>query len=320
MLIVMPKPTHTPPFHARNLKPETALALYTYKYNSVEEASYLRYSFLSKLDRPFLRILENAQVRKFGMENSFRFFSYLKYFEFFTFFATHQIDIPKPFRTISLKKFFLKKKTFILQWNSFLMRNGKRYSYLKLLLKAVTSVLNLNLISTPTYNARFWQYYYLYLFYRGTYARIELPTLVGETWFSTRNSTVTPGSKIFTGKGAYTAFFNTFLHKLNLIFSFYIYRVDKSIYKNSRGKSGKFTFVWKYIPVYKRKLLLMFWVNKEVQLSSQRTLQARLSQVVNILAQNPSNSWVWKIRKFSLNFVYFNFRRSLAESYKSILR
>jgi hypothetical protein len=31
--------------------------------------------------------------------------------------------------------------------------------------------------------------------------------------------------------------------KFNYVFSFYIYKVDKQIYKNSRGKSGKYTFV-----------------------------------------------------------------------------
>lgn len=31
--------------------------------------------------------------------------------------------------------------------------------------------------------------------------------------------------------------------KFNFLFSFYIYKVDKQIYKNSRGKSGKYTFV-----------------------------------------------------------------------------
>lgn len=33
------------------------------------------------------------------------------------------------------------------------------------------------------------------------------------------------------------------LKDFNLLFSFYIYKVDKNIYKNSRGRSGKFTFV-----------------------------------------------------------------------------
>jgi len=33
------------------------------------------------------------------------------------------------------------------------------------------------------------------------------------------------------------------LLRLDLLFSFYVYKVDKHLYKNSRGKSGKFTFV-----------------------------------------------------------------------------
>lgn len=31
--------------------------------------------------------------------------------------------------------------------------------------------------------------------------------------------------------------------EFNLLFSFYVYKVDKQIYKNSRGRSGKYTFV-----------------------------------------------------------------------------
>ena len=32
------------------------------------------------------------------------------------------------------------------------------------------------------------------------------------------------------------------IKKFNFLFSFYVYKVDKKIYKNSRGKSGKYTF------------------------------------------------------------------------------
>ena len=33
------------------------------------------------------------------------------------------------------------------------------------------------------------------------------------------------------------------LLKVDTLFSFYVYKVDKHLFKNSRGKSGKFTFV-----------------------------------------------------------------------------
>jgi hypothetical protein len=38
------------------------------------------------------------------------------------------------------------------------------------------------------------------------------------------------------------------------LFSFYVKRVDKLKRKHSRGKSGKYSIVWKYIPKYKRLL------------------------------------------------------------------
>lgn len=37
--------------------------------------------------------------------------------------------------------------------------------------------------------------------------------------------------------------FSTSFNSINLIFTFFIYKVDKHIYKNSRGRSGKFTFI-----------------------------------------------------------------------------
>ena len=37
--------------------------------------------------------------------------------------------------------------------------------------------------------------------------------------------------------------FHETFKRFNFLFSFYIYKVDKQIYKNSRGRSGKYTFV-----------------------------------------------------------------------------
>ena len=49
----------------------------------------------------------------------------------------------------------------------------------------------------------------------------------------------------------------TNINKIDPIFSFYVYKVDKAIYKNSRGRSGKYTFIWKYLPPYKRRQLVL---------------------------------------------------------------
>jgi hypothetical protein len=52
-------------------------------------------------------------------------------------------------------------------------------------------------------------------------------------------------------------------------------------------------------------------------MQSGRTLQDRLNSVISVLYFNPEKTWMWKIRKFSHNYVYYNCRQTLAETYKT---
>jgi hypothetical protein len=101
------------------------------------------------------------------------------------------------------------------------------------------------------------------------------------------------------------------------VFSFYIYKVDKQIFKNTRGKSGKFTFIWKYITPYKRRMLVMYWLSKELKLKNSKTLKQRLQLLLHDLIFNPNLMWASKIKRFSYNYVYRNCRYSLAENYRT---
>ena len=49
---------------------------------------------------------------------------------------------------------------------------------------------------------------------------------------------------------------NKLLQTTKPLFSLYITKVSKNIYKNTRGKSGKYLFVWKYVPDYKRLFIM----------------------------------------------------------------
>ena len=102
------------------------------------------------------------------------------------------------------------------------------------------------------------------------------------------------------------------------VFSFYIYKVDKKIFKNTRGKSGKFTFIWKYVSQFKRNFLVMHWLMKEMRLKPGRTLNDRVYTTINTLVFNPKKTWMWKVKKFSHNYVYYNCRKSLAETYRTV--
>ena len=108
--------------------------------------------------------------------------------------------------------------------------------------------------------------------------------------------------------------------KFNFLFSFYIYKVDKHIYKNSRGRSGKFTFIWKYIAPYKRYSRISYWIMKELRISPGKTIQERLDNVLHTFLLKPRTSLVWKINKFSLTYSYFNLRSSLLETYRTSSR
>lgn len=116
------------------------------------------------------------------------------------------------------------------------------------------------------------------------------------------------------------SFLRASVKKLNFLFSFYIYKVDKNIYKNSRGKSGKYTFIWKYVPSYKRSSLIFHWLAKEIRITNGKKLIYRISTVLNNFVNFLSQTWVFKIKKFSLNYVYYNLRRSLAETYRTSLK
>ena len=59
---------------------------------------------------------------------------------------------------------------------------------------------------------------------------------------------------------------------------------------------------------------------KELKLKTGRTLEERLSNLIISLTQTPKSTWVYKVKKFSHNYVYRNSRRTLAENYKTVTK
>ena len=108
-----------------------------------------------------------------------------------------------------------------------------------------------------------------------------------------------------------------FLYKIQPIFLLYIYRVNKGIYKSTRGKLGKYTFILKYIPSYKRSPLVMTWLIKELKISLSKKIRLRLYELINSLIKSPHKTWIWRMKYFSYNYVYYNCRKTLANSYIS---
>jgi hypothetical protein len=150
------------------------------------------------------------------------------------------IDIPPTLNTVSSYHRTAKKTKFIRLVN-YLFRHGKKNKYLIALLKAYTQVLKYMKDEDFTKNMS-WRV----LFQSLNYMFINPPVLLGDVkhelaWGSGKR--LEADAVHNTGDLTRpTILYKNFL-RLNMLFSFYIYKVDKHIFKNSRGKSGKFTFV-----------------------------------------------------------------------------
>jgi hypothetical protein len=163
------------PAQSYNIRLNLISQSYEYTVPSTTNISYPRnYAPVSTPPAPFLRVLETTKLNKFREENSFQFFGYLQHLEFFSFFKSLQIDTPSKFQPISSNQFFLRKKTFLLRWNNFLMRKGKRQAYLKLFLNVLLQILSMNFLRPNILTTNLhWQYFSLFLSSNtGTYGNL----------------------------------------------------------------------------------------------------------------------------------------------------
>lgn len=107
------------------------------------------------------------------------------------------------------------------------------------------------------------------------------------------------------------------LRSLKPLFHFYIYKVDKQIYKNSRGKSGKYTFLWKYIQPFKRSNFLLSKLAKDIRFDSAKTLNNRIMNIFLNYSTSINKTFIYKSIRFSNNYVFFNSKNTLLQNYKT---
>jgi hypothetical protein len=204
----------------------------------------------------------------------------------------------------------------------YLSRSGKKWKFSKLISSSLFDIINIYKFSgLDSYNyINNWKVIQILLtftsLHNSNFSKISFLKRLDLTSYSNiKYEELTKSNEFTINNLLYQNF-----KKFNYLFSFYIYKVDKQIYKNSRGKSGKYTFVWKYVAPYKRHFLIMHWITKEIRIASGKTLQERVKNTLNNFIFNTHSTWIWKIKKFSLNYVYFNLRRTLGETCKTSMR
>lgn len=243
-------------------------------------------------------------------------FSSLVICDFKSFFKGISIDTPRCFsRSKSLKRVVNRYRVYKL--NNYVMRSGKSLKTHLMLLRALLSTQNLNNLEITSGN--------------GIASWMSIYNMLSNLHISNNYSRLPDNLNISGLYGRYInevgiEYNNDNDHRLKLVnnlellepmFLFYIYKVDKNIYKNSRGRSGKFTFLWKYIAPYKRRHIVMSWLMKEVKMQPGRDIYSRINSVIQTIVNNPNGTFMSKIRKFSYNYVYYNCRKTLAETYRT---
>jgi len=257
----------------------------------------------------------------YGEHEAIDDFEYLKDRTFTSFFRDNSIDVPRCFnKTRSVRRPI--NQIELLKLNNYLMRDGKRLKVFKYLSTSIWKMLS-------EYKAGEIKPYRTGLDWRDIFLTFNYMTFVSKKHMTippvkedmtTFGHTMLPIGKFIEDHWNLNTIIFKNIHQMLPLFSFYIYKVDKKIFKNTRGKSGKFTFIWKYVSSYKRLFLVMHWLLKELRVKPGRSLGDRLDVTLRTLFLSPEKTWIWKVRKFSHNYVYRNSRKTLAESYRTVTK
>ncbi len=251
------------------------------------------------------------------------------------------VDIPICFKkspSLRMKNFELP----ILKFTNFLMHKGKREKIIRAVfsaLRSFTSDFKLNFLNKSRLFTS-WANYYFFIsntFYsfndRGGRSSLnQSSTEINfdntlPTFSSFLNSSTTvdllydamsfKNKKIITGSFFFKNYLISRLNQTLPIFIYFIYSVDKNIKKYSRGKSGKYVFIWKYIAPYKRLKTAVKLIAKEIKFNTEKKLTNRIKGSFDELTHNPQNSFVWKAKIFSHNYVFKNFKKTLMTTLKT---
>lgn len=265
--------------------------------------------------------LKNFLLDEYGSQEPATDFWYLKKRSFTSFFRESNVDVPICFRkNISIRKPINEIK--LLKFTNYVMRDGKRSQTFKILTSALhkqyESVTHLNDRVLKTTQS--WKTVFLLLNFQNKFNSKSLLFPEVSEELMAYNHVISPITKSIESAWDFNKWLFKNVYNLLPMFSFYIYKVDKKIFKNTRGKSGKFTFIWKYITSYKRMFLVMHWLVKELRLKPGRTLRERLISLVETITTSPKSTWMYRVKKFSHNYVYRNSRNTLAEHYRTVTK
>lgn len=251
----------------------------------------------------------------------FKNYTNLRKSTFIDFFISNLVDIPicfkksKSLKTKNFEFFFLKftnllmrkgkkEKTFRLLWDSFFLFFNEKFEMKKFQILNKISWFDLFFFFNNTVkitNDGFWAH---------STDLEEIRLIYGHSFSN--------DYKEFDHNFFIKNFLHSKLTQLSPLFSYFVYNVDKNVRKYTRGKSGKYIFVWKYIAPYKRHYLMYRWYLKELKFDESRTFGTRLYNLFNVLTYNLKQTYAWKAKNYTYAFIFKNFRKTLMTNLKTL--
>ncbi len=247
---------------------------------------------------------------------------YIRNSSFIKFFINNMIDVPICFK----KSHSLRTKNFelpILKFSNFLMKQGKKEKIIRLVFAAFRLFFRNIKTNKNKSNEIIFSWFNIYVFISNViningknekkFSNIKFEEILNLNY----SSILASNDKTINTSFFIKNYLFFLLAKVSPIFSYFIYSVDKNIRKYSRGKSGKYVFIWKFIAPYKRTNLAIRWIIKDIKFNQSKNFNDRLIKTFENLFISPDKSFSWKSKVFSHNYVFKNFRKSLMSSLRT---
>lgn len=259
-------------------------------------------------------------------------FYFLKATTFSDYFSENQVDIPKDFKK-SQSMFRLQTETLFSKAISLVSRDGKKDFFLKNFALAIENMHDfLESNNLKKYNInQSWQNL-VYFWSRSTF-RTSIPKILRyykrsclqvksdeqKIWSMNIKSTDLLFEPHFVDHSIiWEEVLRKNIRRLNPIFKYQILAVPKKTRKNSRGKSGRYRMVWKYVPPYRRDILVLRWFMQDLWHNEGRNLLDRFSESLIRLVQNYKHTFMYENYRYIHYKIYFKFRLSLFKHYRTL--
>ena len=241
-----------------------------------------------------------------------------------TFFLANSLDIPRPFKGIR-SLMTPTSVTIFTKLTAMLMRHGRKTLIIKSLSRSLIHIVNLHSFrETNKYTSCNWRLVYqifttwkinnaLTLKSQTTTLRLLKDLEISEFDDQYSSSLLKHSTPIHV----FSNLLPLLLVQYKPIFSFYVKKVSKLKWKHSRGKSGRYTIKWKYIPLYKRLIVLLRWLVNDIQFQNHHNFYDRLFTSLKNLWVNPSSHLIIQFRRFVHKYVFQRCKNTLLLKFHS---